>query len=311
MHDFFVDRLVHVESLGATTGMVMRKGKAGGGGVHGVRQEEFRGGNAVNLAHALARLGLRTLLITHSDGAHRHLLESAFEGLDAELRVKSAAAGLTVAFEEKVNVMLGDGRGASDFGPGLLGESDWKALAASKIVCSVNWAANRQGTALLVALRRRLGPEKPIYLDPADFRDNPRGFAALLRKVAEDDLVDWLSMNEVETAAAAAYLGISAGTLALTCMEIARKLGVVFDLHGAKVSCTSEGTLVCQAPVSRVRARRLTGAGDVWDAAAIFGRLRGLEEERRLRFANMAAKLYLEGADLLPPTAAEVLKALG
>ena len=33
----------------------------------------------MNLARALARLGLRTLLVTHSDPVHRPLLEQAFE----------------------------------------------------------------------------------------------------------------------------------------------------------------------------------------------------------------------------------------
>ncbi|HEY6283625.1 MAG TPA: hypothetical protein VIW22_06850, partial [Nitrososphaerales archaeon] len=108
MHDFFVDRLVHTKSFAGMIGTLSEKAAAGGGGLHGVPQEEVRGGNAVNLAHALARLGLRTLLITHSDRTHEPLLRETFEGLRAEVRVKPAPAGLTVAFEEKVNVMMGD-----------------------------------------------------------------------------------------------------------------------------------------------------------------------------------------------------------
>ena len=150
MHDFFVDRLVHIRSLPKMTGLMSKKAATGGGGLHGVTQEEVRGGNAVNLAHALARLGLKTLLITHSDTIHEPLLRRTFEGLKAEIRVKPMPAGLTVAFEEKVNVMLGDSRGASDFGPSNLDDSDWRALENSRVVCSVNWAANLRGTELLV-----------------------------------------------------------------------------------------------------------------------------------------------------------------
>src|SRR5579863_763741 len=98
MHDYFVDRLVHSKSLRSLAKGVVEKAGSGGGGIHGVRQEDVRGGNAVNLAHALARLGLRTLLITHSDEGHLGLMKRAFEGLDAELRVKDSPAGLTVAF---------------------------------------------------------------------------------------------------------------------------------------------------------------------------------------------------------------------
>lgn len=302
MHDFFVDRLVHVESLPRTTRAIAEKAAASGGGIHGVGQEEVRGGNAVNLAHALARLGLRTLLITHSDRVHEPLLKAAFEGLKAEVRAKPTPAGLTVAFEEKVNVMLGDGRGASDFGPSMLGDDDWDALEGSRIVCSVNWAANRQGTELLVALRKRLGDEKTIFLDPADFRDNVPGFRKLLRMIPEKRLVNWVSMNEQEGIAAANALGTNPGDLAELCRGLAARLGVVFDLHAARNSYSSEGTRVAQAAVIRARSRRFTGAGDVWDAGAIYGRLAGMDEVARLKFANRAAKLYLESREAVPPT---------
>ena len=311
MHDYYVDRLVHLDSFEGLSRAVTAKKAAGGGGIHGTSQEDVRGGNAVNLANALARLGLRTLLITHSDAPHEPLLREAFEGLDAEVRVKPLPAALTVAFEEKVNVMLGDEKGASDFGPSLLDESDWQALRSSRVVCSVNWASNRQGTRLLLALRRRLGREKTIFLDPADFRDNPRGFREVLRLIAEEQVVDWLSMNEPEAAAAAELLGVKGGPPNEICLKVARSLGVVFDLHGTRMSFSSEGTRVARAPAHRVKTASLTGAGDAWDAGAICGRLIGLDEAQRLRFANAAARLYLQSRNHLPPTLGQVRAATG
>lgn len=309
MHDFFVDRLVHTKSLAALTGMVGEKAAAGGGGLHDVPQEEVRGGNAVNLAHALARLGLRTLLITHSDRTHEPLLRQAFEGLRADLRIKPVPAGLTVALEEKVNVMLGDGRGASDFGPSRLDERDWRSLENSRVVCSVNWAANRRGTDLLAMLRKRLGSEKTIFFDPADFRDRVPQFKELLGHIADRHLVDWASMNQQEAVAAAEALGVGTGDLGEMCRVLADRLGVVFDLHAVTRSYTSEGTRVASAAVEKARSRRLTGAGDVWDAGSIFGRLGRFDELRRLKFANRAAKLYLESEDLMPPTLEQVQRA--
>ncbi len=306
MHDFFVDRLVHVPSLEEAARSISDKALTGGGGIHGIRQEEVRGGNAVNLAHALARLGLRTLLITHSDPAHGGLLRGSFADLGADIRVKDAPAGLTVALEERVNVMLGDARGAGDFGPSMLDERDWDALGNSKVVCSVNWAANRLGTELLAALRRRLGREKIVFFDPADFRDRTPQFAELLGRISRDHLSDWVSMNEMEGTAAARSMGVATSDLAEMCRHLARRLGVVFDLHATATSYTSEGTRVSSVRVHRIRSKRLTGAGDVWDAGAIYGRLRGMEEEERLAFANGAAKLYLESENFLPPTAKEV-----
>jgi ribokinase len=309
MHDFFVDRLVHVKSLSAAMEVISDKAKAGGGGVHGVTQEEVCGGNAVNLARALAKLGLRTLLITHSDQVHEPLLEQAFEGLPVEVRVKPMPPGLTVAFEEKVNVMLGDVGGVDDFGPSALDPSDWDALARSRVVCSVNWAANSHGTELLLALRRRLGEDKPIFLDPADFRDRYAPFGLLLRQLESRHVVDWISMNEHEAVAAARSMGVGAAGLSELCRIVAGRLGVVFDLHGDSTSYTSEGTRVASARVRRVAPRRITGAGDVWDAGAIYGRLKGMDERDRLDFANRAARLYLRNKEPVPPTLEDVLRA--
>jgi sugar/nucleoside kinase (ribokinase family) len=308
MHDFFVDRLVYTKSIRDVTRVISGKAREGGGGVHGVSQEEVCGGNAVNLARALSRLGLRTLLITHSDRAHEPMLREDFAGLPTELRVKSMPPGLTVALEERVNVMLGDSRGVSDFAPSVLDERDWDALRDSRVVCSMNWAANKHGTELLVALRRRLGKEKPIFLDPADFRDRTRTLGRLLEAISEKHVVDWVSMNEFEAATAARLLGIRATDLGRLCQGLARRLGVVFDLHCESKSYTSEGTRVASASVRRTKPRRLTGAGDVWDAGAIYGRIRRMDERTRLEFANRAARLYLESTEALPPTVEAVLR---
>jgi len=308
MHDFYVDRLVHVDNLDATMRVVSDKAREGGGGVHGVAQEEVCGGNAVNLARALARLGLRTLLVTHSDSVHEPLLAEAFRGLPVELRVKPKPPGLTVAFEEKVNVMLGDNRGVDDFGSSALEPRDWDALSRSRVVCSVNWAANSHGTELLLALRRRLGEDKPIFLDPADFRDRSAPFANLLRQLGSRHLVDWIGMNEYEALAAGKFLGVGAGELRELCRMTAARLNVVFDLHGNSASYTSEGTRVVSSPVRRITPKRITGAGDVWDAGAIYGRLKGMEEKERLDFANRAARIYLRSGAPVPPTLGEVLR---
>lgn len=310
MHDFYVDRLLFADSIGSFTAMVGDKAAGGGGGIHGVRQEDARGGNAVNLAHALARLGLRTLLITHSDRTHEGVLRQAFKGLDAVLRVKALPTALTLALEGDVNVMLGDGRGASDFGPRLLDSEDWTALESSRVVCSVNWAINKKGTELLKSLRKRLGPDKPIFFDPADFRDRGPDYAELLGVLRERHLVDWVSMNELEGVATARALGLPSDDLGRMCKAIAKRLGVVFDLHAVRASYSSEGTRVAAVPIKPVKARRLTGAGDVWDAGAIYGRLRGMGEVERLEFANLVARLFLVSKELAPPTLAQVRKAM-
>ncbi len=310
MHDFFVDRLVYTKSLEGLAQLVTAKAAEGGGGIHDIRQSEMRGGNAVNLANALANLGLRTLLLTHSDRAHEALLREPFKGLDAEVRVKPRPPGLTVAFEGRVNVMLGEGGGAADFGPGLLDEDDWVALKAAGVVCSVNWAANRRGTDLLLALRKRLGKGKTIFFDPADFRDRLPGFTKLLALIKDEHLVDWMSLNEHEALAIASALRMRKGNLNEVCSMVAKKLGLRLDVHTARESLTSAGARVVAVRAKNANARRLTGAGDVWDAASIYGRLKRMPNPDRLNFANTAAGLYLEAETPAPPDLEQVLSAV-
>src|SRR5713226_5073955 len=99
LHDYYGDRLVLIQEFGKLSDAISKKADEGGGGIHGVRQLEIRGGNAVNLAYALGRLGTRTFLLTHSDPAHEPLLRAGFKGLPVGLKVKKREAGLTVALE--------------------------------------------------------------------------------------------------------------------------------------------------------------------------------------------------------------------
>lgn len=310
MHDFFVDRLVHIDSSRIAR-LVLAKSGEGGGGVHGIAQDEIRGGNAVNLAHALARLGLKTLLVTHSDSANEQLLLGTFEGLPAELRVKPLKAGMTVAFEGRVNVMLGDGGGAADFGPQLLDDEDWRAVGRAGVVCCVNWAANARGTELLLSIKKMLGQEKTVFFDPADFRDRIPEFRGLLRIIKGGHVADWVSMNEEESMAAAETIGLKAHGIAETCRLLAKELHVSFDLHSVRASYRSDGRHVVGVAVRKAKPKRLTGAGDIWDAGSIYGRLLGWDDRRTVLFANQAAKIYLESPTALPPTAGQVVGSIG
>jgi len=310
MHDFFVDRLVHTGGISKLTESVVGKAERGGGGIHGIAQQDHGGGNAVNLAHALARLGLRTLLITHADLIHERLLKNPFEGLDAEVRVKSSPPGLTVVLEGEVNLMLRDLGGAEEFGPELLDADDWKALGAAEVVCSVNWAANKKGTRLLAALRTRLGREKSIFIDPADFSDRAREFARLLALVRERRLVDWMSLNEEEALEALKILGARAKGPRDACASLFHLLRIGIDVHTARESFSCDGSKVTTVRTKKVLTHTLTGASDVWDAGSIYGRLKGLTDFDRLRFANTAAELYIAARSSAPPDLVDVLDAL-
>lgn len=310
MHDFFVDRLVHSSSVSRLFGVAVAKERSGGGSVHGVPQEDVRGGNAVNLAHALARLGAKVLLITHSDGEHSKIITESFKGLPAEVRIKQLAPGLTVALEGSVNVMLSESGGAGRFPPSQLNEDDWESLERSRAVCSVNWAANRYGTDLLQALRRRLGGKTTIFLNPADVRDRFEDYRRLVAIMRRRKLIDWVSLNEYEAASTVRALGRRESGLRSACARMASELGIKVDVHTEREVYTSTGAGVVARKTKHIRPKRLTGAGDVWDAASVFGFLHGMGDGRRLEFANTAARLYVGAKKPVPPTLSDVNRAL-
>jgi len=311
MHDFFVDRLVHVRGLSELLRRAKSKVREGGGSVHDVMQEDIKGGNAVNLAHALAVLGARVLLITHSDREHMALLLSAFEGLRSEVRVKPFPPGLTIAFEDRVNVMVSHSGGAEQFPSSLLTDDDWDCLRRSKVVASVNWAANEYGTELLLALRKRLGAGAVLFFNPSDVRDRFRGYASLTKKLQAKHLVDWISINEFEAAATARALGVGREVSGALCSNISTILRARVDIHTETVSFTSSQGRQSERKTRWARPNRLTGAGDVWDAASIFAFLRGMDDAERLQFANAAGRLYVTGDVQRPPRLDEVRAALG
>jgi sugar/nucleoside kinase (ribokinase family) len=310
MHDYFVDRLVHAKRTASLLSKVGAKEREGGGSVHGVSQEDVRGGNAVNLAHALSVLEVPTLLITHSDSHHLPLLMETFEGLGAEVRVKALPAGLTVAFEGRTNVMISNVGGSGRFPPSLLDAGDWASLRRCRLVCSVNWAANRHGTELLASLRAGLPKRTRIFLNPADFRDRRAEYKRLVLALKKKRLIDWLSVNQYEAEATAAALGHGRLGPGETCSAVAGDLGIMVDVHTENGSFTSSGGEVEFAPNRRVAPRRLTGAGDVWDAASIYAWLREWGSERRLRFANAAGRLYVSSRTVVPPSLGDISSSL-
>ncbi|MDV3293722.1 MAG: carbohydrate kinase family protein [Nitrososphaerales archaeon] len=308
MHDFFVDRLVHVQSLDELLGLAKAKSREGGGSIHDVEQEEVIGGNAVNMAHALGELGAKVLLITHSDAEHEGLLRKAFKRPSVKVRIKPQPPGLTVALEESVNVMVSDSGGAARFPPRLLTEDDWESLKRSRIVCSVNWAANAHGTELLITLRRNLGEKAVLYLATSDVRDRRQKYADLIARMRRRRLVDWLSVNEDEARSTIKALGIVAPDSRKMCRAISDELGIRVDVHAERASYTALDGDSVELRTDHVKPKRRTGAGDVWDAGSVYAFLKGMRDEQRLAFANAAAKLYLLSENVAPPSLWQVAR---
>jgi ribokinase len=319
LHDFFVDRFVVTENLDGLIRSIEEKSSEGGGGIHDISQREMRGGNAVNMAHALSRLGTRTYLITHTDEAHEGFLREAFGGLDTKLSLKRTPPGLTVAFEGRtggvrtrqargrVNVMLNSLGGTADFPPSVLDEEDWQVVNNSRVVCSVNWAANRHGTELVQEIRRRTKRKTLVFLDPADVRDRIARYRRLLAIIKREHVIDWLSTNEFEAKVTGRLLGVPTDRLDLLARRVSSELSIRFDIHTETESYTSDGNEVHSHVVTNVVPLVLTGAGDVWDAASVHFHLKGVPDGTRIILADLAAGIYLRTKGSVGPRESEVL----
>lgn len=315
MPDFFVDRIIRLESKENLFDTLTEKAELGGGSIRGVPTKDVKGGNAVNVAYCLAKLGAKVSLFTIADELGSTMIRQTFSqfGDKVTLRIASGRTGLTTAFEfphedTLVNVMVSDVGDNSNFGPERISaEADVAILKNADGVIVVNWASNLKGTEL-AEFSFNNSPSAFHFLDPADIETRKNDFRDSLGRLAS--VTDCLSINENECKSLADALGFgrllgvtfSADEVKAVARKIAQKVGISIDLHtkiGAAWSNGKESTFVY--PI-KVEARTQTGAGDSWDAADIVGYLAGLDPQQRLLFANCCASLYVRNPNGEPPT---------
>jgi len=315
MPDFFVDRIIRLESKEKLFESLTEKAARGGGSIRGVPTIDVKGGNAVNVAYCLAKLGVKVTLFTVADEIGGTIIRQAFSGFGekARLRIAAGKSGLTTAFEfphgsSRVNVMVSDVGDNGNFGPERLGsEQDMAILRNADGVMLTNWASNSLGTDL-AEFAFRNSPSAFHFLDPADIETRKVEFSTALSKIAS--FTDSLSINENECNSLADALsmdkplGSSFGPddVRNAAKAVAEKIGVSVDLHTRAGSAWSNGRESEFVHSIKVEARTLTGAGDSWDAAEMLGYLAGLDPQERLLFANCCASLYVRDENGEPPT---------
>lgn len=304
--DLYVDALAFLppwEKSGRSLGAIARRG----GGNLPVGAIEFKlGGNAANLAVALARLGAQVDLIAHTDEFGHRLLQRAAAGTD--LRTDGVRVGergsVTLGLEcGPANVMLSHAGPLQEFGPQRLTAEDWARIESADAVALVNWAQNRRGTALLRKLSQRLARRGTfLYLDTGDVRHRGADVPALRRDRAAWRGVSAFGMNQNELGA------FTGGTDVADAQRLADELGTRIDLHTRQWAATLTGASATRVPAGRTPARRLTGAGDAWNAGNLAGYLLEAGERDRLQLAHRVATHYVTSPTGLPPTAAEVAR---
>ena len=315
MHDFFVDRIIRLESKENLLAMLSEKAKVGGGSVRGIPTTDVKGGNAVNVAYCLAKLGAKVSLFTVADEIGAIMLRQTFSqfGDKVTLRIASGRTGLTTCFEfphedTRVNVMVSDIGDNGSYGPDRISsEEDRTILKNSDGMMVVNWATNMKGTEL-AEFSFKNSPSAFHFLDPADVETRKHDFRDSLAKIA--GLADCLSINENECNSLADALGFgrilgsiySPEEVKSAAKRISDSVGISTDLHTKIGAAWSNGKESAFAHAVKVDAKRLTGAGDTWDAADIVGYLAGLHPQERLLFANCCASLYVRDPNGEPPS---------
>lgn len=315
MHDFFVDRIIRLESKENLSGALSEKAKAGGGSIRGIPTTDVKGGNAVNIAYSLAKLGAKVSLFTVADEMGSIMIRQTFAqfGDKVTLRIAKGRTGLTTCFEfphedTRVNVMVSDVGDNESFGSERINsEADRTILKNADGVMVVNWATNINGTEL-AEFSFKNSPSAFHFLDPADIETRKHDFRDSLAKLS--GVTDCLSINENECNSLADALGFgqvlgcvySVEEVKQAAKRISESVGISTDLHTKVGAAWSNGKESAFAHAIKVDAKRLTGAGDTWDAADIIGYLAGLHPQERLLFANCCASLYIRDPNGEPPS---------
>ncbi|MFL6511387.1 MAG: carbohydrate kinase family protein [Nitrososphaera sp.] len=306
MHDFFIDRIIRLESKEDLFDMVNEKAKVGGGSIRGIPTTDIKGGNAVNVAYCLAKLGAKVALFTIADELGATMIRQSFSqfGDKVTLRIANGRTGLTTSFEfpyeeRPVNVMVSDVGDNQSFGSERISsEEDRAILKNADGVMILNWATNLKGNDL-TEFSFKNSPSAFHFIDPADMETRKHDFRDSLAKLR--NFTDCLSINENECNSLTDSLGFGRPLGSVHTVDdvkgvakrISESVGISIDLHTKIGAAWSNGKESAFVHAIKVDAKRLTGAGDTWDAADIVGYLTGLHPQERLLFANCCASLYI------------------
>ena len=313
LNDFFLDRIINIQNIVTLYDLISKKSQYGGS-IRGISQTDLKGGNATNVAYALARLGIPVSLITIANKSSSHLLYDSFsEFPNSSLYVIDGNPGRTTSFEfsnngKVVNIMLSDLGDNENFGPEKLGQKEQDVIQNADAIIITNWASNEKGTELTKFAFEK-STKSLHFLDPADIQSRSGEFKEAIIDLASN--LDSLCLNENECNILLSQYDLDKvsekdDTKKLI-SDLSEKTSVSIDLHtsfGAFWSNGKETEFVKSFPTE---VKFVTGAGDVWDAANILGYIAGLEPKDRLLFANATASLYIGNQNGIPPTMQEVL----
>jgi sugar/nucleoside kinase (ribokinase family) len=333
MPDFFLDYLLsHPGGLQEMTASFQQVAERGGGNLSGWKHVVGRGGNASNVVAQLSKFGCNVVPIIETDELGRTVLEHFLKGVDLSHVRTTGTLSRTLAFEtehagRRVNIMVSDPGSLSQFGPEKLTDEDKKLISEADFVCVLNWNQNQKGTDLaemVFSLAKHKG-KAVTFFDPGDPAIRLGEVAGLNERVLTPGLVDVLSVNENEltilaksvtedTSGAESEMATEDDSSAEPIDDPLFGAASVFsmmiprvDLHTPDFSATFVDGQRLRVPCAKFKPEKVTGAGDVWNAADIYAQGIGLEHKDRLIFANAACAAYLQKKGLEPATLQEAV----
>ena len=202
--------------------------------------------------------------------------------------------------------MLRDLGSLSNFQSLYLNNKDYSTIENADYVCLFNWAGTRKhGTELaqqIFSRVKRNGRGKTYY-DTADPNSNADKIPELVNKVLRADFIDILSVNENEAISYACFFDKqikekngkknSIETSLNAARFLAKKLAARIDLHTSKLSATITKKKEVYTKTFKIKPRKITGAGDVWNAGNIIADANSLSDTNRLILANALSACYI------------------
>lgn len=275
--------------------------------MRGFKEQEIIGGNAANVAKALASLGVNVNLFVVGDGFVESILRWYFSYYpNANVFVIKGRPGYTVALEftegdKHANVMVSDIGDVENFDGSAFSEKDLKLIALSDAVALVNWSANLRGNELAARVFKLPSKEECLtFMDLADPGGAVSRLPGLVGKVISKGLLRSLSLNENELRVLARFQKTSVlpepytlEDLIHAAQDLSKLMSISIEVHTALGTCSVEGNEVASAVTFSVQPKILTGAGDAWNAAEIFATLSGFDRQERILFANAYAATYV------------------
>ena len=311
MPDFYLDHMMRFESADDALAQVQQAADSGNGNAIATRQLLRPGGGATNMAHALARLGVRAKLLAVTSPVGRAFLEATLgrDGVDTALVREDGHLAVTGAIEcPDASVMVYTPVPAHGLAPDSFTGADWAAIARSDAVYVGDWSNPRAPDLAAETWRAAKQTGARTYTDLG-----PPAAGEAHRAAMEDALrlpdLDVVSLNDEEVRA---YAGMAKDApLHDAATKLSQQIHARVDIHCVDLTASYQaGQRLATAERFHVPALQATGAGDVWNAGTLLGDLTDLDHEARLTLANALAALYVRSERVEPPWRDELLRFL-